>query len=126
LSFDNLWCIKQPDGTDACMIRSFVESDDWEIYNEINNEIIERVRNKLINIRNNGNEPKLMIINGEDWLFILSECSKRKIEVSENSIFGMNVLQIPEKFRDNTFLNEGEAIILSNSSYGIIREVLKK
>ena len=28
-SFDNLWCIRQPDGGDACMILSWVLSKDW-------------------------------------------------------------------------------------------------
>ncbi len=33
-SFDNLWCIKQSNGTDACLIRNFIEATDWEIYEE--------------------------------------------------------------------------------------------
>ena len=31
-TFDNLWCIKDPHGDEACMIRSWIEKDDWEIY----------------------------------------------------------------------------------------------
>jgi hypothetical protein len=31
-TFDNLWCIKDSDDGDACMIRSYIEADDWELF----------------------------------------------------------------------------------------------
>lgn len=34
-TFDNLWCIKQPDKGEACMILSFVLSNDWVICDEL-------------------------------------------------------------------------------------------
>ena len=33
-TFDNLWCIKDKYGDEACMIRSWIEKDDWEIYSQ--------------------------------------------------------------------------------------------
>lgn len=31
-TFDNLWCINAPDGEKTCMIRSWIEADDWEVF----------------------------------------------------------------------------------------------
>ena len=31
-TFDNLWFIKQSNGEDGCFIRSWIESEDWEIF----------------------------------------------------------------------------------------------
>lgn len=47
-SFDNLWCIRQPDGGEACMILSFVLSEDWVICDELEKE----------NVDVAGDEPK--------------------------------------------------------------------
>jgi len=33
-SFDNLWCIKDPEGDDACMIRSWIHSNKWEKFRD--------------------------------------------------------------------------------------------
>jgi hypothetical protein len=122
-SFDNLWCIKDSSGTDACMIRSFVEADDWEIFKNIKPTFLESIQENINVIRRTGDNPALIIFNEDDWNDIEGEFKINKLEYSPEFIFGVKVLQIPNHLRDNTFLNDGQAMVIPERRLKQLKEV---
>ncbi len=102
-----------------------VENGKSRYYKKIKPDFLENIKSKIDEFIKKGIEPAIIILNEEDMEDIKNSCMINKEEfLTTESLLGVKVLLIPNYLRDNTFLNEGCALIISQGGLKDLKESL--